>query len=181
MRHRARLSQGTTRGIDLEASRHSFALSFPDLKSGRAIIRAGERPFAFGWTGGKAPFHVTVTDSTGVALVNAMDIRHWQIVIASPLRNFHPGRYKVTLKDADGTERSGSFEAVADQHLTASNISDPEIAAASTIIEIAEQGPSTPNRRFDAYLALAPYYENNETIRDLMDLMALGQINFGGN
>ena len=86
-----------------------FEFGLLDLESESARIKAGNRPLWVGWSGGFAPFDLTVTDPSGQPLTRQM-VNENTVVL--PATNLVPGRYTIAVKDHNGRTRKTSFEAV---------------------------------------------------------------------
>ncbi|MFZ3032913.1 MAG: hypothetical protein WA138_02735 [Parvibaculum sp.] len=86
-----------------------FEFGLLDLESESARIKAGNRPLWVGWSGGFAPFDLTVTDPSGQPLAHQM-VNENTVVL--PATNIAPGRYTIAVKDRNGRTRRTSFEAV---------------------------------------------------------------------
>ena len=88
-----------------------FEFGLLDLESESARIKAGNRPLWVGWSGGFAPFDVTVTGPSGQTVVQKTLS---ETSFVAPATDLTPGRYTIAVKDHNGRTRKTAFEAVAD-------------------------------------------------------------------
>lgn len=138
-----------------QAERGPLRLELADLAGGTAVVAAGERRMAVAWRGGNPPFSVTVTGSNGARLV---DERGYRRLMRLKPRRIAPGRYEVVVRDSAGTAAKGVFTAVADPSARPLVEGDPDSAVAAA----AELYASGPQRSFDAFMLLSPYYDERE-------------------
>ena len=158
---------GIGRGDDDEP----FAFGLPDLAAGTAVISAGERRLALFWHGGAPPFSVLVRDDRGTALVReGENVPIYPRLLRLRPRQVAPGEYYVEVRDRNGDVIRGSFLARADDPALL-NAGDPDSAvlAAGRLYVIG------PNRSFDAFGLLSPYYDEEEanTPSAIMGLLTL--------
>ena len=88
-----------------------FEFGLLDLESESARIKAGNRPLWVGWSGGFAPFDVTVTGPSGQTVVQKT-LNETSFV--APATDLAPGKYTISVKDHNGRTRKTTFEAVTD-------------------------------------------------------------------
>ncbi len=100
-----------TVGQGLGRASDPFEFGLLDLETESARIKAGNRPLWVGWYGGYAPFELTVTGPSG-APVASQPVSGQNILL--PASDISPGRYTISVKDANGRTRETSFEAVTD-------------------------------------------------------------------
>ncbi len=99
-----------SRGVDT-LSAGQLRMGLPGLADGVAVIAAGERKFAVEWNGGKPPYRVVLTNGAGRVLSDEAAIKTQRLLVTSRLVAFEPGKYSLTLTDAEGARVQGSFEA----------------------------------------------------------------------
>lgn len=88
-----------------------FEFGLLDLESESARIKAGNRPLWVGWSGGFAPFDVTVTGPSGQTVVQKTLS---ETSFVAPATDLAPGKYTIAVKDHNGRTRKTTFEAVTD-------------------------------------------------------------------
>jgi hypothetical protein len=155
---RRRSGEGSlvTRGREL-------ALLPPDLARGSARVTVGLRPFAVAWYGGVAPFAVTVSGPSGIIVSEAgLDA---QVLRLQDPRNLMAGTYTVTVRDAVGANVSGAFTAIREGSVVVAGTAEAAILAAG-----AKLGKGQ-DRRFDAFISLAPYRKQNESAAAIAEVL----------
>ena len=100
-----------TIGQGLARSADPFEVGLLDLETEAAQIGSGNRPRGIGWAGGQAPFEVKVTGHSGQTFeMTALETNDYVF----PATDIEPGRYSVSVSDANGRTRETGFEAVTD-------------------------------------------------------------------
>lgn len=174
------LTNGLDRYVSLGARgpEHPPRLPMPGLLDGSARITAGQRRIALEWRDGEAPFALTVRgtdfDKTYADIPQAVALS----VEPAPL---HRGAYDLLIRDRQGREVSGGFEAVDGVLLDAPAPGDDltaRLARAQGIYELAAR--AGPSLGYEAYLLIADAAAEPEDLtgleRVLMSLIADNQI-----
>ncbi len=152
-----------------------LTLAFADMRDGSARVGEGLRNLAVAWRGGRPPFNVTITNSTGVALLSESNISVRQLLLRAP-QNIDTGRYVIRVTDGGGAIITGSFVAEKHTNLDCQQDGGKGFTPPEAIFYAAKLLAEVPPRVFEAYLCLAPHYSENETARDFMDTMAAGDV-----
>ncbi|MEM9439018.1 MAG: hypothetical protein AAGA73_01085 [Pseudomonadota bacterium] len=89
----------------------AFACGSPSSAGGEAcempLIQAGYRSLALIWSGGRPPFAISIEREDGRQLAHSDGLQ--TSLFQSESRRFEPGRYLLTVSDADGPEGARLF------------------------------------------------------------------------
>lgn len=135
-----------------------------DLARGTALVISGQRPFALLWGGGVAPYTVSVVGSSG-AIVSESNLSATMLRLKDS-RNIAPGMYRVMVRDAAGGQVAGQFRAVVQPGPTTAVSPDAAILAAGEALSRGD------DRRFEAFLLLAPHRASDKSVAAMVDVLA---------
>jgi hypothetical protein len=160
--------------VGLSGEAGPLKLAIPGLDSSQARVDAGQRLLGLDWSGGVAPFSVTIIDPTQAAILSVQNVDQ-RAVATRNRRTLEAGVYQITIADSVGGSVMGSFTVVAeDQARPPSDpgaAAGPRVAAAIRARALAQTNPEVFG--YEAYLqllAIDPGSENTPTLIDLFRL-----------
>jgi hypothetical protein len=132
----------------------SFAL--PDMALGTQVIPAGSRALLIRVAGGEAPYKATLAGETAPLAVTSLGAD----ILFLPA-SLQPGRYSVKVQDASGDTVEAQFTVTATPEPlpdTYAQISDAEVRAAATAVDLARRLPAARALEAEQLLANAPRF-----------------------
>jgi len=91
---------------------NALYLAISGLKRGYARVGAGSRIFGVCWSGGVAPYSVTLSNPKGRITVNERGIDGNELIKSSTPVQLEPGFYHIAVGDSAGAHVEGDFEVV---------------------------------------------------------------------
>jgi hypothetical protein len=153
----------------------ALRLAMAGLSGGTARIASGARYPMLQWVGGACNFHVVIGRPGEKPLVDEDGIDTRQLIINSHTVTFTPGRYEITVTDAEMKTVHGAFTAVDSgiPSLPADGIDDAEVHAVVSSAALMDR--HDPTLAYEAYLRLhAGLAKQNKMAEDYAEWIAVG-------